>query len=175
MKARSAVAAATAAMVALPGCSSPAHQEATSTPAAHASRQTSPAAASPSPPTPTPTPAATASSVGMSCHLGYDGETGNLLPLKAANASYTSAFLATLTDISGHDVTVNGFTEQTLSSTGQIIDTHDIDNTVASGLPRFLAPGESASFLIDFQNLSGSVYVSNADYMKSYCVILATW
>jgi hypothetical protein len=68
---------------------------------------------------------------------------------------------------SGVGATLSGFTMEIDDSQGTLIVQHQI--TEGYQLPQFLAPGESAPFLIDFAALPGTVNVSVKTYLGSSC------
>jgi len=120
--------------------------------------------------------ASAAPSVAYSCRLGYvneDGDTSVLLPLAEKYSSgYASAFLIKFTNTGHQDVTLHNVTEESVSQTGQEIDSQTVGESSPvnpGNLPFLLAPGESITMLAEFGSFPSTVQVSNATYLHSTC------
>jgi hypothetical protein len=70
----------------------------------------------------------------------------------------------TITNNTGAGVTLNGFTIET-DDQGAVVTQQPV--TSGFDLPRFLAPGESDSFVLQWSALPGSVNVSGNSYLHS--------
>jgi hypothetical protein len=84
------------------------------------------------------------------------------------NTGTDQGVTVTFTDTRG--VTVNGFVVQVADSQGTIVGQTYINGL--SGLPRFLAPGEAVSYVIDWEDYLGRMpTVTNSTYLHSSCII----
>jgi hypothetical protein len=97
------------------------------------------------------------------CSQEYDGTA----------AGVDTGVRVVITNTSGRGVILNGFTMDTDDSQGNMISQHTISSgiTGAGDLPRFLAPGESDSFVLDFRDLTGVVSISTHNYLHSSCAV----
>jgi len=114
-------------------------------------------------------------SVAYSCRLGFaNNDAPPLLPLTKQNSGFASAFLITFKNTSHQDVTLHSVTMESISSTGQEIDSQTVGDTSSvnpAGLPYLLAPGEHITMQADFGDFPSTVTVSTATYLHSHCVV----
>jgi hypothetical protein len=135
--------------------------------------------AAPRPSSPASAAAAPAGpAVSYSCHLGFAyNDAPPLLPLTEANSNSPTtdtAFQITFKNTSHQDVTLHNVTEETVSPTGQQIDSQTVGQTSSvnpGSLPFLLAPGEHITMLARFGDFPSTVNVSTATYLHSHCVV----
>jgi hypothetical protein len=134
------------------------------------------------PPLGTPSPAVpTPAALTTSCHVGYIVSGAGFYPntragLHAAVAaqnrtgsSVAMGGVVTLTNTGGTGVTVSGFTVGTFDAQGTPVSVHPVSG--GYDLPRFLGPGESDSFTLNWADLPGGVYVSTREYLGASCKV----
>ncbi|HUY48117.1 MAG TPA: hypothetical protein VMV92_20710 [Streptosporangiaceae bacterium] len=106
--------------------------------------------------------------------MGFDSRNGVLLRLKPQWDGYSSAFEIKFKNTSTLDVTLHSVSMESISPTGQVINSHSIgqdDEANPGNLPFLLAPGESLTMETDFSAFSNPVTVSTATYLGSTCKV----
>lgn len=181
--------AAVAAAVVLAGCGTPTHAQSGADAA-------SPVQAPPAitqPPVPSPSPVTLTTTCDLGWLAGYEADTGGFYsgggfyPNTSAGMqqadqaesavsgpSYSSAGGAqvTLTNNSGTGVLVSQFTVE-IDEQGSVVNQHTIASGVTGSgdLPRFLAPGESDTFTLEWQYVGNTVNTTTRDVLRSTCTV----
>lgn len=104
------------------------------------------------------------------CTLGFD-DNGTFLPATVANASagYPTAAKVTFTVEGAGGVTLTGF-DITSTYHGRVVTQQNAASGV-SGLPLFIAHGETWKWVVDFADLPDGVYGSESTYLGSQCSV----
>ena len=93
----------------------------------------------------------------------------------ADGGSAVTGARVTVSNTTSGGVTLNGFTVEIDDSQGSPVGTPftvTADTPGAQGtLPRYLGPGESVSFTLDWQDVTSPVHVTTQDYLSESCTV----